>query len=72
MVPSLLVDIYYKGCNYVCGSVVNLEIFGMKMRPMIGACVKIELFEVTDIDDRHLLLKMCHIPTCSQHLPEEL
>ncbi len=51
---------------------VNLEIHGMKMRPLIGECVKIELFEVTDIDDRHLLLKMCHISTCSQCLPEEL
>ncbi len=51
---------------------VNLEILGMKMRPLIGACVTIELFQVTAIDDRHLLLKMCHIPTCSQCLPEEL
>ncbi len=44
----------------------------MKMRSLIGACVTIELFEVTDIDDRHLLLKMCYIPTCSKSLPEEL
>ncbi len=42
------------------------------MRQLVGACVKIELFEVTYIDDRHLLLKMCHISTCSQCLPEEL
>ncbi len=58
--------------NNVCGSLINLEILGMKIRPLIWACVKIELFEITDIDNRHLLLKMCHIPTCSQCLLEEL
>ncbi len=43
--------------NNFCWSIVNLEILGMQMRPLIGACVKIELFDVTDIDDRHLLLE---------------
>ncbi len=31
-----------------------------------------KLFEVTDIDDRHLLIIICHIPTCAQCLQEVL